>query len=314
MSSLYYAPFIITVGIAIYLLFILSRSVKRNFKSKKLIEDTPTSKVGSAAIGSNVEFRGLPTTHDSKSLIAPITNKQCAAYVWRLMRHDPVHQKEYICLYFYSDKYLFIKNNNNKLAAMDLSLIDKNELVFSKKQKYWRPEDIPKRPLRLLCKYPDLFNELNFEENIFLQYYSLEEAIISNTKKVYILGNTSFPENICDKKEWRNDKIVGNESNFSISSSLLEKLNVIITPRDNENHLYFSQQNEESLVYQYKIKVALFIILTVLILIALYLYVNTDSVMIKTLYGIIVVFLGFGHVLSLIKKPKKHYIFNLRKK
>ena len=75
-----YVQMIIVFG-SLFIVFILSFFVAINdFRSKRLIEDIPTSKIRTGAIGTLVEIRGKILLHERKPLLAPISGKPCSFY------------------------------------------------------------------------------------------------------------------------------------------------------------------------------------------------------------------------------------------
>ena len=139
-----------------------------------------------------------------------------------------------------------------------------NDFVFKKKYKSYRVKDLPQECLRTLSKYPKLFEILDYDRIIFPEYYSIEEALISSNKMIYTMGDATFPENISFKKEWHQEKVVGNETTHSIPPTQRKKINVVIES-DHKKNIIFAQVNEESVIFQNYIKTGLLILALIII-------------------------------------------------
>jgi len=63
-------------GIGVYLFF----KGFREIKYKRIIQDIPTSKINTGAVGTNVEIHGFVTAQRDQLVTAPLSGKTCVLY------------------------------------------------------------------------------------------------------------------------------------------------------------------------------------------------------------------------------------------
>jgi len=84
MSTLHYSAFVLAVTAALGYLFYL---IWRNFHRARLIEDTPTARVRSAAQG-YVELEGMGRTLPERPVLAPLTKTPCVWYRFKIEKEQ----------------------------------------------------------------------------------------------------------------------------------------------------------------------------------------------------------------------------------
>jgi hypothetical protein len=92
----------------------------KDLKSKRTIQDIPTSKISTGAIGTNVEIKGEILIEDENLLIGPISNKPCAFYSLEIQKlvktKDSSHWKTVDS--FFSDKGFYVDDNSGAIALV----------------------------------------------------------------------------------------------------------------------------------------------------------------------------------------------------
>jgi len=92
----------------------------RDLKSKRTIQDIPTSKISTGAIGTNVEIKGEILVEDEQLISGPISNKPCAFYSLEIQKlvktKNSSHWKTIDS--FFSDKGFYVDDKSGALALV----------------------------------------------------------------------------------------------------------------------------------------------------------------------------------------------------
>lgn len=128
-------PFIALVGLGIGIYFFFAGF--KELKSKRIIENIPTSKINTGAVGTNVEVTGRIVCEKDKMVKAPISGRPCAFYSieiqqWKRNRRfrgisignrphsgRGYYQGHWVTIdSFYSDRGFFINDNSGANAMV----------------------------------------------------------------------------------------------------------------------------------------------------------------------------------------------------
>jgi hypothetical protein len=109
-----YPLFGICTGISLYY------SGFKELKSKRIIQDIPTSKIATGSVGTNVEIKGSIYINDEHLKIGPISNKSCAFYFLEIQKlvktKDSSHWKSIDQIY--SDKGFYVDDDSGATALV----------------------------------------------------------------------------------------------------------------------------------------------------------------------------------------------------
>lgn len=113
-ESAFYAS--IGVGFGLYWFF----TGFRDLKEKRTIEDIPTSKISTGAVGTNVEIKGKIIVEDGKLITAPISNRKCAFYSMEIQKLVRQKNRSYWKTVdkYYSDKGFYVDDDSGATALV----------------------------------------------------------------------------------------------------------------------------------------------------------------------------------------------------
>lgn len=233
-------------------------SIKRGLlwlKRKRIIEDTPTSKIDTAAIGSFTEVVGRCINHCEKRLVAPLSSEGCSAYILKIEKLVHRGKKEYWenIADFYSDEYLFIDDRSRGVATMktcDLELENWDKTtVIKTKSLFNKPTSTLDNLKRKYSRLKAVLSDSN--------QYRLTEFKIARNKKMYVLATStpfiSFTKGLKMKKGGI-ELITGNESGFHHDSEIKNRVKFQFARLDQKGLLlkldkvYFSNFTEKELL------------------------------------------------------------------
>lgn len=101
-------------------------------RESRLAENTPTSKITTGAVGSNVEIKGTVITNENKTLTSPVTKTPCALYC----RYNPDPGRKNV----WSHPWFFVDDGSGALALIfttGAKVIEKGNVEFQQNYQEW---------------------------------------------------------------------------------------------------------------------------------------------------------------------------------
>jgi hypothetical protein len=159
-------------------------------KLRRRMSDIPRSKIGTAAIGSNVEVEGKILNMADDGISSPLSGDRGAAFIWRLERLvKRGKNSSWKHLYtFYSTPYLYIHDDEEHTAAIDLSSCEFQENIFHNCVNFDDSSfDLPEKVKNILTKSSML--DTNDKTSFFTtSKFRLQEKVFSYGQPIYVLG------------------------------------------------------------------------------------------------------------------------------
>ena len=167
----------------------------RATKLRRKMQDTPTAKIMTAAIGSNVEIIGNVLCSPEEVIESPLTLNKCYAFVWDLQILKGFGKSKYWATihHYYSTPILYLKDESGGIAALDIAACEFHEEEFDGTFEF---DDAT-------FSVPDAVKEIFNAKNIFdtketwgaLQSskYRLREKIFHPHQRLYVLGTAHIP-------------------------------------------------------------------------------------------------------------------------
>jgi len=92
----------------------------RELKVKRIIQNTPTCKINTGAIGTNVEVKGFILVEKEKLVTAPISGKQCALYNLEIQKYRRTRYAWYWYTIdsFFSDEGFYLDDDSGATALV----------------------------------------------------------------------------------------------------------------------------------------------------------------------------------------------------
>ena len=190
------------------------------FKTKRLIEDTPTSKIRSLAMGL-VEIYGQAIPSQNKTLTSPFTQKECVYYQYKIEEYhssgksskwQTIRQEEQKILFQLQDDTGTIQINPEN-AQIEIP----ND--FEKTSGIGRD---PPQNVQQFLKRNNLNHETFFGFNKKMRY---TESYIAPKDKLYIMGTATLENNKpIIKKETSNIYYISDKTEKEILKSFLWKI------------------------------------------------------------------------------------------
>lgn len=220
-------------------------------KIKQRISDIPRSKIASAAMGQSVEVQASVVCHVSDQIRAPMSNEKCASFVWSLEeeRGSGKNRHWHHLFNFYSTPYLYVVDESNEMAAIDLAHCEFQEDSWDSSEVF------SSSSMNLSDKVKELlFKHMMIEESSFWnsRKYRLQERIFKPESQLYILGSAiPMPKqersvDPCDKSKFGErgiDVKIKVEETFKVES----KDTYIISNYDENRNLVLDKSEKEAL-------------------------------------------------------------------
>ncbi len=180
-------------------------------KLKKIIENIPTSKIRSAAVGL-VEIKGNP--HSDKLLISPLSHKKCVYYKWVVEIYvkgdkDHGHWQKYKT--GDSGNLFYVKDNTGDILVDPRGSELKIDSDFSVTNEWGKA-------------IPVSIQKFNEENNIkrtsgfFRSTYRWTDYVLEKKDDIYVLGTAKIRHDVKNPRTNQENLIIGKERNpFYIS-------------------------------------------------------------------------------------------------
>ncbi len=159
-------------------------------KLRRRMADIPRSKIGTAAIGSNVEIEAKVLNMAEDGIKSPLSGVQGAAFIWnleKLVRSGKSSNWKHLYT-FYSTPYLYIHDGEEHTAAIDLSSCEFQENIFHQSVNFDDTSfDLPEKVKNILTKSSML--DTNDKSSFFTSSkFRLHERVFSYGERIYVLG------------------------------------------------------------------------------------------------------------------------------
>ncbi len=166
----------------------------KKFKRLQIIQNTPKSKINSAALGNKVEIHGKIHGEKDHQTLSPLTRSICVNYVWAI---DEIHRSKsknghtvnYIRIFtYFSNPFFYITDESKEIAAVDFSSCEFHGEEWHFSQNF-HSHDLGKLPAKvkeiLLTK-----GIIEETKKTFLpsDEYRISEMILPPEKKIYVIG------------------------------------------------------------------------------------------------------------------------------
>lgn len=251
--------------------------LNKGFKDSKLsrvVKDTPTSKIPTAAMGSYVEIKGVLEAPRNERYIAPLSSKECSYFIWRVERLlKNKNGSKWIPLHTtYSASHILVRGESGELAAVSLQNIEGDFGTYKVKTiRFDKPENLPEKAKQYYLKrqFRKVFATLF---NFNMGQYRIIEEVVSSGVHVYALGyaskpktirparsnrKTSFYDSLIPINELKNIKSSSDKFSFFLKrrDEMSKQVKIILKPMKKEglrlfqlNKVYLSSKGEESLI------------------------------------------------------------------
>ena len=182
-----------------------------DYRMKRRIQDIPTSKIKSVAMGQLVEIQGVVCRDEYDLIVAPLSKHKCIVYWWQIEEEISDRRRDnWVCRHtLYSSRYFFIDDGSGANAAIDL------------KHVYFNDQPSPDYYYDLTGASSGILNKL--KKNGLTQYnedngiFRIKENYISIGKTVYALGST-YPSSKLKKGRYH-----GADTTFLVKKETLVK-------------------------------------------------------------------------------------------
>jgi hypothetical protein len=179
------AALILTIsGCALYYVSFVKNKLRRK------LSDTPRSKIKSAAMGTNVEVAGKVLNMAEDGVISPLSGTKGAAFIWILeedVLSGPDTIWEPLCT-FYSTPYLYIHDEEEHIAAIDLSACEFQENIFQHKTEFNTESfSIPDQVKNIFDK-SSMLKTSSAKSFFSSNDYRIREKVFTYEEPIYALG------------------------------------------------------------------------------------------------------------------------------
>ncbi|MGV7222451.1 MAG: hypothetical protein ACQ9MH_13080 [Nitrospinales bacterium] len=166
----------------------------KELKSKRTIQDIPTSKIATGSVGTNVEIKGKIYTENDLLKDGPISNLPCAFYSLEIQKlvktKDSSHWKSID--HIYSDKGFFVEDGSGEkaLVLVEGAIIKRKESPEEFQISSNNFDEMPHHLLRELTSKSDKIKNFKIKTTswFFAGRYRFLEWRFSPGEPVYILG------------------------------------------------------------------------------------------------------------------------------
>lgn len=246
----------------------------KDSKLFRVVKDTPTSKIPTAAMGSYVEIKGMLEAPRDEKYIAPLSSTECAYFIWKIERlHKSKKRSRWVHEHTtYSASHIFIRGESGKLAAISLQDMEGEFGTYKTKTvTFSNPENLPTQISQYYQKkqFRKLFTK--FLGINYGRYRIIEEAVPAGIP-LYALGYASKPKTLRPAKFNRKvsfyDKLIPINELKNIKSpsqrfeffkkrhhEMNQQIKLVLKPMNKErwrlfqlNKVYLSSKGEESFV------------------------------------------------------------------
>ena len=180
------------IGVCVGLYFFVTGF--RDLKAKRTIQDIPTSKIATGAVGTNVEVKGEILIDDDKLIYGPISNKPCAFYsleIQKLVRtKNSSHWKTIDS--FFSDKGFYIddKSGANALVLVKGATIKRKGFAQKFRMSSNNFDEMPANLRKELTLHAKELKRFKAKDTswLFSKRYRFLEWSFSKGEPIYVLG------------------------------------------------------------------------------------------------------------------------------
>jgi hypothetical protein len=217
------AYYLIGGGAIIYYGSLLKHKLRRRMR------DIPRSKIGSTAIGSNVEIQGRVLNMAGDGVVAPLSGTRGAAFIWKLEQQDGIASDNWEHLYTYhSAPYLYIHDDEEFTAAIDLSACEFQEDIFSRKVEFTDRTFVLPEEVKGLLNKTRMLDTSSKTSFLSEQRFRLSERVFEYNQPIYVLGaaKTSPKEEISMNQ---NRNLLFGSREIGSSNDYLNKAKILFT-------------------------------------------------------------------------------------
>ncbi len=166
----------------------------RDLKAKRTIQDIPTSKISTGAVGTNVEVKGEIIIENENLALGPISNKPCAFYSLEIQKlvktKNSSHWKTIDS--FYSDKGFYIddKSGANALVLVKGAIIKRKGFAQKFQMSSNNFDEMPTNLRKELSLHKKELKRFKLKDTswLFSKRYRFLEWIFSQGEPIYVLG------------------------------------------------------------------------------------------------------------------------------
>lgn len=180
----------ITAGLTLFYLGL------KKLKISKQMDDIPTSKIDTAALGSLVEVQGRVVCEESDLVKSPLSNRRGACFILELQRKvkSGKSSKWVKVIRFYSLPYLYISDGGDHLAMVDLASCEFHDKLFSEASLNFNNYSykIPESAKQWL-KENRILNTSDKGSFFAPDQFRLKEKIFRRNDLIYVLGPAVTP-------------------------------------------------------------------------------------------------------------------------
>jgi hypothetical protein len=158
-------------------------------KLRRRMKDIPRSKIGTTAIGSNVEIQGKVVNMEGDGVVAPLSGARGAAFIWKLEKQDGIASDDWEHLYTYhSAPYLYIHDDEESTAAIDLSACEFQEDIFTRKVEFTDRTFVLPEEAKSLLKKTTMLDTSSKTSFLSEERFRLSEKVFEYNQPLYVLG------------------------------------------------------------------------------------------------------------------------------
>lgn len=164
----------------------------KELKSKRTIQDIPTSKISTGAIGTNVEISGKVVAEDGHLVTAPISGRKCVLYHIQIDKAGDQNGSWETVDEYFSDDGFFLDDQS---GASALALLEGAEFHHTEEPETlfpgsYEPPLIPEPLKQSLLSHQHKIKNYNFEDTRWydLSYFRILEWCFMQDEEIYILG------------------------------------------------------------------------------------------------------------------------------
>ncbi len=168
----------------------------KKLKISKQMDNIPTSKIDTAAVGSLVEVQGRVVCEESDLVKSPISNLRGACFILELQRKVKTGKssKWVKVIRFYSLPYLYISDGGDHLAMVDIANCEFHDELFNERNLYFNNHsfEIPESAKKWLNEN-EILNTSAKGSFFSTSEYCLKEKIFRRNDLIYVLGPAVTP-------------------------------------------------------------------------------------------------------------------------
>lgn len=161
-------------------------------KKKRTVQDIPTSKINTGAIGTNIEICGKIVAEDGHLVTAPISGRKCVLYHIQIDKAGDQNNSWDTIDEYFSDDGFFLDDQS---GASALALLEGAEFHHTEESETlfpgsYEPPLIPEPLKQSLLSHQHKIKNYNFEDTRWydLSYYRISEWCFMADEEIYLLG------------------------------------------------------------------------------------------------------------------------------